>query len=43
MQKMKKIFIVDDERDICLTIANVLEDNGFVVDSFTDPLLHWKF
>ena len=25
MHKMKKILIVDDEPDICLTIANVLE------------------
>ena len=39
MHKMKKILIVDDEPDICLTIANVLEGNGFVVDTFDDPLL----
>ena len=39
MHKMKKILIVDDEPDICLTLANVLEDNGFVVDTFDDPLL----
>ncbi len=36
---MKKILIVDDEPDICLTLANVLEGNGFVVDTFDDPLL----
>ncbi|MGC2427007.1 MAG: response regulator [Nitrososphaeraceae archaeon] len=36
---MKKILVVDDEPDICLTIANVLEGNGFVVDTFDDPLL----
>jgi two-component SAPR family response regulator len=39
MHKMKKILIVDDEPDICLTLANVLESNGFVVDTFDDPLL----
>jgi DNA-binding response OmpR family regulator len=36
---MKKILVVDDEPDICLTLANVLEGNGFVVDTFDDPLL----
>ena len=39
MHKMKKILVVDDEPDICLTVANVLEGNGFVVDTFDDPLL----
>jgi DNA-binding response OmpR family regulator len=39
MQKVKILFTVDDERDVCLTITNVLEDNGFKVDSFTDPLV----
>ena len=39
MHKMKKILVVDDEPDICLTLANVLEGNGFVVDTFDDPLL----
>ena len=39
MLKMKKILIVDDELDICLTLANVLEGNGFVVDTFDDPLV----
>jgi two-component system catabolic regulation response regulator CreB/two-component system response regulator ChvI len=31
--------IVDDESDICITFANVLEGNGFEVDTFDDPLL----
>ena len=39
MHKVKKILVVDDEPDICLTLANVLEGNGFVVDTFDDPLL----
>ena len=39
MHKMKKILVVDNESDICLTLANVLEDNKFVVHTFDDPLL----
>jgi two-component system, OmpR family, response regulator ChvI len=31
--------VVDDEDDIILELRVVLEDNGFKVDSFTDPLL----
>jgi DNA-binding response OmpR family regulator len=31
--------VVDDEDDIILELRVVLEDNGFTVDSFTDPLL----
>jgi len=42
MHKMKKILVVDDESDICLTLANVLEDNRFVVHKFDDPLLALK-
>jgi DNA-binding response OmpR family regulator len=42
MYKMKKILVVDDEPDICLTLANVLQDNRFVVDTFDDPLLALK-
>ena len=38
MHTVKKILIVDDEPDICLTLANILEDNRFVVDTFDDPL-----
>jgi two-component system response regulator ChvI len=29
--------LVDDEPDIIFTIKKVLESNGFVVDSYTDP------
>ena len=35
----KRILIVDDESDVNLAVKMVLEDNGFKVDSFTDPLL----
>ena len=35
----KRVLLVDDEPDLNLTIKIVLEENGFKVDSFTDPLL----
>ena len=35
----KKVLLVDDEPDLNLTLKIVLEENGFKVDSFTDPLL----
>jgi len=37
--KVKKILLVDDESDICITLASILGDNGFAVDTFDDPLL----
>ena len=37
--KKKKILFVDDEPDIIYSIKRVLEGNGFVVDSYTDPTL----
>jgi DNA-binding response OmpR family regulator len=39
MHKIKRIFVVDDESDTCLTLTTVLEDNGFVVHPFNDSLL----
>jgi DNA-binding response OmpR family regulator len=33
------LFVVDDEPDITLAFSMALEDNGFVVDAFNDPLL----
>ena len=35
----KKILIVDDESDICIALKEVLEGNGFNVDTFIDPTL----
>ena len=35
----KKILLVDDELDVTYTIKNILEDNGFPVDTFNDPIL----
>ena len=37
IQKNKRILLVDDERDLNVAIRIVLEENGFKVDSFTDP------
>ena len=34
-----RIMVVDDEDDIILELRVVLEDNGFKVDAFDDPLL----
>ena len=35
----KRILIVDDEIDVNYTFETVLEENGFVVDSFDSPVL----
>ncbi len=35
----KRVLLVDDEPDLNLTLKMILEDKGFKVDSFTDPLL----
>jgi DNA-binding response OmpR family regulator len=36
---MKKILIVDEEPDINFTLKVALEDGGFKVDTFNDPLV----
>jgi CheY-like chemotaxis protein len=33
---------VDDEPDVTYTIRNILEDNGFQVDTFNDPITSLK-
>ena len=38
-KKNKRILLVDDEPDITSLVRTVLEINGFVVDSYTDPTL----
>src|SRR5918993_2316397 len=35
----KKILVIDDEPDLTYTIKNILEENGFEVDLFNDPIL----
>jgi CheY-like chemotaxis protein len=36
---IKKILVVDDEPDITLTLKTVLENNGYAVDTFNDPVI----
>ena len=38
-ESKKRILLVDDESDITLTFEEVLEAEGFKVDSFNDPLM----
>jgi DNA-binding response OmpR family regulator len=38
LRKYSRILVVDDERDVLLTIKIGLEDWGFVVDAYDDPL-----
>src|SRR4029078_489835 len=38
-QEKKRILIVDDEKDVGKTFKMILENYGFIIDSFTDPLL----
>src|ERR687897_3318323 len=38
-EKKRKILVVDDEPDNALIFTMGLEDGGFEVDTFTDPLL----
>jgi DNA-binding response OmpR family regulator len=40
--RKNRILIVDDEDDINLLFKMVLEDNGFKVDTFNDPLVALK-
>jgi DNA-binding response OmpR family regulator len=36
---IKRILIVDDESDICFVLEKALGANGFMIDSYEDPLL----
>ncbi len=38
----KKILIVDDEPDLTFVCKMILEDEGFTVDEYTDPLLAYS-
>ena len=38
----KRILLVDDEPDVTYTIKNIVEDNEFKVDTFTDPITALK-
>jgi DNA-binding response OmpR family regulator len=39
MDKEKILFIVDDEPDVKLALKIALEENGFKVDAFDDPIM----
>jgi DNA-binding response OmpR family regulator len=39
----KTILLIDDEPDVTYTIKTILEDNGFKVDSFNDPIFAFKY
>ena len=38
-KKKNRILLVDDETDVNYTFETVLEENGFTVDSFDNPVL----
>lgn len=38
VQRKTRIFLVDDERDILIFYKTGLEQNGFLVDAFNDPV-----
>jgi DNA-binding response OmpR family regulator len=40
---MKKILLVDNELDITFALENALENYGFKVDTFNDPIKALKF
>jgi DNA-binding response OmpR family regulator len=42
VKKAKRIFVVDDEPDVALSLKIVLEKYGFSVDTFTDPAIALK-
>jgi DNA-binding response OmpR family regulator len=39
VNKKKRVLLVDDEYDVTYTLKKVLENNGFIVDSYNDPTL----
>jgi len=38
-QTMKRILVVDDEPDVSLSLKVTLEENGFKVNAFEDPII----
>ena len=35
----KKILVIDDELDICIMLKVVLEQNGFIVNHYSNPIV----
>ena len=40
--KVKKVLLIDDEPDITFTIRSMLNDNGFQIYTFNDPITFLK-
>jgi hypothetical protein len=38
----KSILLIDDEPGTTFTIKDILEDNGFLIGSFNDPIIALK-
>jgi DNA-binding response OmpR family regulator len=39
IEMSKRILVIDDEPDVNITLREVLEKNGFIVDSYENPFL----
>jgi DNA-binding response OmpR family regulator len=39
----ERILVVDDESDVCFVLKEVSSEDGFVFDSYKDPLLAGSF
>ena len=39
LSQEKKILLVDNETDVTYALSSVLEDNGFLVDCYNDPVV----
>ena len=35
----RRILVVDDDSDVCLALERILDEHGFTVDSYMNPLL----
>jgi DNA-binding response OmpR family regulator len=38
----KRILVVDDESDVCMALEKILDEHGFTVDSYKNPLLAFQ-
>ena len=42
VEMTKRILVADDESDICFVLEKVLGENGFMIDSYKNPLLAFE-
>lgn len=42
LQRQKRILIICDDQDVTMSFGSVLEQNGYMTDSYTDPVLAYK-